>query len=85
MSNAYKFEVMFRGQQVIVEYELDILGELSYAIISYDTPYFIHPNYCNGEDGLDEFHWAVYQLTKDHILKVKAAENSLSDYSSSLK
>lgn len=85
MSNVYKFEVMFRGQQVIVEYELDILGELVYAIISCDTPYFIHPDYYNGEDNLDEFHWEVYQLTKDHILKVEGAKNNSSDYSLNLK
>lgn len=75
MRPIYKFECMFRGKQVIIEYEyeLDLSKKVEYAIISYDTPNFIHPDYLHGEDSLNEFHWEVYQLAKDHIKKVKAA------------
>lgn len=74
MNPAYKFEVMFRGQQVIVEYYLDRSGEIDVAIISDETPNFIHPNYEEFNHYLDRFHTEVYELAKKHLRKVKQAQ-----------
>lgn len=77
----YKFQAMFRGQQVIIEYGLyNSDKEIDYAIISDDTPDFIHPNYESCDDFLDEFHLEVYTITKAHIRKIKKVViNTLSD------
>ena len=65
----YKFQSMFRGQQVIIEYGLAD-GEIDYAIIANYTPYFIHPDYEWDSDYLDDFHMEVYKITKDHLKKI---------------
>lgn len=74
MRPVYKFESMFRGQQVIIEYSLyNSDKEIDYAIISEDTPNFVHPNYEIFDDFLDDFHQEVWEITKAHIRKVKGA------------
>lgn len=74
MNNIYKFESMFRGQQVIIEYGLyNSDKEIDYAIISDDTPNFVHPDYEITDEFLDDFHEEVWNITKDHICKVRDA------------
>jgi hypothetical protein len=73
----YKFQAMFRGQQVIIEYGLcDFDKEIDYAVINNDNRDFIHPNYKNFDDYLDDFHMEVYEITKIHLHKIKSATNN---------
>jgi hypothetical protein len=76
MRPVYKFESMFRGQQVIIEYGLcNSDKEIDYAIISEDTPNFVHPNYKIFNDFLDKFHRDVWNITKKHLCKVTDASD----------
>ena len=65
----YKFQSMFRGQQVIIEYGLAD-GEIDYAIVSNDNPYFVHPDYAWDSDYLDDFHTEVYKISEAHLKKI---------------
>lgn len=67
--NGNKFQVMFRGQQVIIEYK--VYGrEIDYAIITNDNEDFVHPDYEDFNDELDKFHQEVYSLTKRHLKNI---------------
>ena len=65
-----KFQAMFRGQQVIIEYEI-YNKEIDYAVISNDNPHFIHPDYENFSNYLDEFHEEVLGITNNHLKKIQ--------------
>ena len=66
----YKFNTMFRGQAVVIEYEYCGDKEIDYAMVNNDNPYFIHPDYEWESDWLDKFHWEVYELAMRHIKNV---------------
>jgi len=68
----YKFNTMFRGQAVVIEYGFTDYGEkeIDCATVTYDNPCFVHPNYEYFDDELDKFNLEVYELTKNHIKKV---------------
>lgn len=69
-----KFQTMFRGQEVIIEYGLCNGGkEIDYAVITDDNPSFIHPDYEYFDDSLHDFHCEVYSLVEKHIKKVASA------------
>lgn len=63
-----KFQAMFRGHEVIIEYYLMQNGKLDYAIITDDNPNFIHPNYEYEE--LDDFWEEVWNVTQRHLKQV---------------
>ena len=65
----YKFQSMFRGQQVIIEYGLAD-GEIDYAVVSNDNPYFVHPDYAWDSDYLYDFHTEVYKIAEAHLKKI---------------
>lgn len=73
----YKFNTMFRGQAVVIEYAYADVGEteLDYAVINRDNKSFVHPDYENFTNYLDRFHEEVYLLTLNHLLKIKKAKN----------
>lgn len=75
----YKFNTMFRGQAVVIEYGYADTAEtdIDYAYITDDNKRFIHPDYEWGSNWLDKFHEEVYILTAIHILKVKEALKQL--------
>jgi len=75
----YKFNTMFRGQAVVIEYVYADAAEteLDYATINNDNKIFIHPDYERGSKWLHKFHEEVYLITLNHLLKVKEALNNL--------
>lgn len=69
----YKFNTMFRGQAVVIEYYYtDSIkeNEIDCAIVTDDNPCFIHPDYEEFDDELERFHLELYQLAENHIKKV---------------
>ena len=68
----YKFNTMFRGQAVVIEYDYSDLEmkDIDCAIVTNDNPYFIHPDYEWCSDWLDKFHMEVYELAMRHIKNV---------------
>lgn len=70
---AYKFNTMFRGQAVVIEYYYtDSIkeNEIDCAIVTYDNPCFVHPDYEIFDDKLDKFHLEVHELAETHIKKI---------------
>lgn len=70
---AYKFNTMFRGQAVVIEYwYTDSIkeNEIDCATVTYDNHCFVHPDYEKFDDELDRFHLEVYELAENHIKKV---------------
>lgn len=70
---SYKFNTMFRGQAVVIEYYYtDSVkeNEIDCAAITYDNPYIVRPNREWDSNRLYRFHLEVYELAKNHIKKV---------------
>lgn len=72
----YKFNTMFRGHSVVIEYGYADIAEteLDYATINYDNKSFIHPDYLRDSDWLHKFHEEVYLITLNHLLKIKKSK-----------
>ena len=64
----FKFNTMFRGQAVIIEYST-IGNEIDYAVITNDNSDFKHPDYLLHSDWLDVFNMEIYELTENHLKK----------------